>query len=249
MIKQTIALALIASSVAVGGNAAAEEETSRKGLYGMGSGALAGALLGGPIGAGIGALVGVAIGETVNTQDELSARAQQFSGQVDTLEAQLSASRRENGSLRSERQQLRSEMAQLAELRHSSPLSGNLALDVLFRTGSDQLEPVNGARLAELGAALKAFPNLQITLEGHADLRGPAEANLALSAQRTETVKQALVAAGVPVEHIAAQPLGESKARAASGDLDGLALDRRVSIQLQLKPQRAPREHALNLTL
>jgi sortase system peptidoglycan-associated protein len=248
MIKQAIAFTLIASSVALGGNAAAEE-TSRKGLYGMGSGALAGALLGGPLGAGIGAIVGVAIGETANSQSQLSERAQQFSAQVDTLESQLADSRRENGSLRSERQQLRTEVAQLAELRQSSPLSGKLALDVLFRTGSDQLEPTNDARLAELGTALKAFPNLQITLEGHADQRGPEDANLALSAQRTEAVKQALIAAGVPAERIDANPLGESRARAARGDADGLALDRRVSIQLQLKPQREPREHALNLTL
>lgn len=248
MFKKTLTTALVVSSLAMGNAQAAEAGSSKQSVIGLGAGAVAGAIVGGPIGLGLGAMLGAILGDKLHTEDAMSEQASRHLAQQAALESQLADVRQQNGTLQAERQRLSREVAQLAELRSSRTLQGSLAMDVLFRTGSDQLEPGAAARLAELGEALQSFPNLQIRLEGHTDLRGSKDANLKLSAQRIEAVKQALAAVGVPAERIETLALGEAKARAGVADADGLALDRRVSIQLELQPE-APAEHALSLKL
>ena len=58
---------------------------------------------------------------------------------------------------------------------------------------------------------LKQHPNIRITLEGHCDERGSTEYNLALGSNRADTVKNALVQAGVPGNRIKTISYGKEK--------------------------------------
>jgi outer membrane protein OmpA-like peptidoglycan-associated protein len=67
-----------------------------------------------------------------------------------------------------------------------------------------------------------------VTLTGYADASGDANYNLALSQRRSEAVRHALVASGVPADAISIEAEGESQ---TTGDV---ANDRRVELRLML---------------
>jgi len=230
MFKQTIATALIVSTVGLNvAQAAGPELDHSEGAIGFLSGAAAGALLGGPFGLVAGAAAGALLAEGYAERRELTAQLTEYQVQVKTLDSELTAARDENAALARERERL---SRQLARLGQRAALETRLAMDVLFRTNSPSLTEDARAQIAQLGETLREFPNVRVRLEGHADRRGAAEANLKLAAARAETIRRILIDAGVAADRIETVALGAERARADRNDPDGLALDRRVSIQL-----------------
>jgi OmpA family len=73
-----------------------------------------------------------------------------------------------------------------------------VAYVLYFQTGSTELDPKSRDDLAAATAAAKGTANVDISVVGHADATGADAYNLALSLRRAETVRQALVSAGVP---------------------------------------------------
>ncbi len=71
-----------------------------------------------------------------------------------------------------------------------------------FQTGSTELDPTSRADLAAATAAAKGTANVDLSVVGHADATGSDPYNFALSLRRAETVRAALVAAGVPSDII-----------------------------------------------
>jgi len=71
---------------------------------------------------------------------------------------------------------------------------------------ADQLSAVQGD-----ADFLKQHPNLQFTIEGHCDERGSTEYNLALGDNRANSVKNALVQAGVSAANIHTISYGKEK--------------------------------------
>ncbi|WP_373510782.1 OmpA family protein, partial [Thiocapsa sp.] len=90
---------------------------------------------------------------------------------------------------------------------------------------SDDLPSLD--RIAEL---LVAHPNLDVRIEGHTDSQGDAMTNLALSQQRAEAVKQALVERGVAASRLTAEGLGPERAIADNATPAGRAQNRRVEV-------------------
>jgi outer membrane protein OmpA-like peptidoglycan-associated protein len=66
-----------------------------------------------------------------------------------------------------------------------------------FQTGLTELDPRSRGNFAAAIAAAKGTANVDISVVGHADATGSDPYNLALSLRRAETVRDALVAAGV----------------------------------------------------
>jgi peptidoglycan-associated lipoprotein len=126
----------------------------------------------------------------------------------------------------------------LAELERRQALTRALELEVLFRTDSSALAEEYATRIRRLAALLRAQPGLGIRLDGHADARGDAAHNEALSAARAAAVRAALVAQGVAPSRIAANHHGARAARVPADDPDAQALDRRVVIRLAPGPAR-----------
>jgi outer membrane protein OmpA-like peptidoglycan-associated protein len=61
-------------------------------------------------------------------------------------------------------------------------------------------------------------------------VRGTQKYNDALSTARAESVRDALVRAGMPAERIVLTSEGSADATATDQDADGMALDRRVAL-------------------
>ena len=71
-----------------------------------------------------------------------------------------------------------------------------------FQSGLTELDPRSRGDLAAATAAGKGISNVDISVVGHADATGSDAYNSALSLKRAQTVRDALVAAGIPSDVI-----------------------------------------------
>ena len=98
-----------------------------------------------------------------------------------------------------------------------------------FGSGSAALTAPAQASLRELAARLRGGDG-RISVEGHTDGQGEADANLALSRRRAEAVRRALEDAGLPAARLEATGWGEARPVADDATADGRARNRRVEI-------------------
>ncbi len=100
-----------------------------------------------------------------------------------------------------------------------------------FDTGRAQLKAASQATLKELAQTLQDNPALQITLVGHTDDVGGAEANMKLSEARARAVAEALtLSAGVAPDRLSARGAGQTLPLAPNTDEVGRAKNRRVEV-------------------
>lgn len=98
-----------------------------------------------------------------------------------------------------------------------------------FASGSATLTAPAQASLRELAAVLRGG-GAHVSVEGHTDGQGEAEANLVLSRRRAESVRRALEDAGLPAARLEAVGWGELHPVADDSDAAGRARNRRVEI-------------------
>lgn len=113
---------------------------------------------------------------------------------------------------------------------------GSLA-DFIAQAGSDRVrfaydsyEIDDTARniLTRQAQWLGQYPNVRITVEGHADERGTREYNLALGDRRAEAAKNFLAAQGVSTARIATISYGKERPEADGADEAAYAINRRA---------------------
>lgn len=109
---------------------------------------------------------------------------------------------------------------------------GRIALyGIYFDTGKATLKPESDAQLAEMAKLLSAQPQLNVYVVGHTDTQGALDANLLLSKQRAEAVRDALVARyKVASARIAPQGVGPLSPVATNANDAGRAKNRRVEL-------------------
>jgi len=119
-------------------------------------------------------------------------------------------------------------------------LSMNLSGDVLFDYDKAALKPEAEQALKKVAVVLSQFPESKVTVEGYTDSRGTKAANMQLSRERAQAVKDWLVKnGGVLATNISTKGLGEQYPVAPNTNKDGTdnplgrALNRRVSIILE----------------
>lgn len=222
--KHAVVITALAAALTANGSASADQSNDeiREGA-GFGLGALIGSLAG-PVGMAFGAATGALIARNEIKEEKLAlSQAERVAA-----EAELVASQ--------------SAMAQLKESIVASNDSKGLfkgglearhySLEVLFRTASHDIESKYRPALNDLATLLDEHPELAVNLEGHSDNRGDADYNLALSERRIDAVKQALIDHGVGGDRITATAHGEAQSAGAERDIDGWALERRVSVSV-----------------
>lgn len=131
-------------------------------------------------------------------------------------------------------QQISSLTRQLENLQLRETESGVVVTlgDVLFASGQVQLVEGGRSSLEEVVDLLQTEPEKKIRVEGHTDSSGDADANLALSEQRANAVREALISLGVAAERVTATGMGEDFPIASNEDEEGRAQNRRVDVIL-----------------
>ena len=102
-----------------------------------------------------------------------------------------------------------------------------------FDVDSDHLRADAKAPVDQLTAALTANPQWNVSIEGHTDSTGDAAHNLQLSQLRAESVKAALVSAGIASKRLTTIGLGQTKPVASNETEIGRAQNRRVEVVRQ----------------
>ena len=80
---------------------------------------------------------------------------------------------------------------------------------------------------------LRADRNRRVNLEGHTDERGGSEYNLALGQKRSDAVRRALSALGVPEAQMESVSFGKEKPAAQGSDESAYSQNRRAALNYQ----------------
>ena len=241
---KSIAAAFVLATAIGSAPALAQDEApdaSARAARANGIGAVAGAVLGGLVGGPPGAIAGLALGGIASDWQQQSRLALEFEQRVDVLaieRAELIADQqRSKVQLAALGRTLEAERDAAARAGDAALLAHGLEFAVAFRTSSADLPEDVGAGLEALAQLIQAVPSLEVHLDGYADPRGSSEFNHGLSLARAEAVRDRLVAAGVEPRRIQLTAYGASASPSAGevADPDGWALQRRVSVRLEVR--------------
>ena len=223
--------AVLAGAAAVWPAYACGEEPgagSKQSDIGAVTGFAVGAAAGGPIGAMVGVAVGALLGDRYHRQAQSTA----------ALAQDLDNSESERGRLTQDVARLDTSLgeAQAKSAQLDATLKGTdqLGLDVSYRTDDDALSTQALPPLLKLGALVQAIPQARVRVAGYADPRGSDAHNDELSLRRAQGVAAALMSAGVAPERIRIEAHGKTESSSAAGDLDAYALERRVTVRVEL---------------
>jgi outer membrane protein OmpA-like peptidoglycan-associated protein len=99
-----------------------------------------------------------------------------------------------------------------------------------FETADSTLSPPSQRVLNDVAAILRAHPNARVQIQGFTDNSGSAQVNMALSQQRAESVRSALIQQGVAPDHVTARGFGANNPIADNAAPTGRAENRRTDI-------------------
>jgi outer membrane protein OmpA-like peptidoglycan-associated protein len=106
---------------------------------------------------------------------------------------------------------------------------------ITFDTDKATLTPESTVQVTNIAEILKAFPNVKIKIGGYTDNTGDANHNLTLSGERANTVKNALVAAGIDASRLEAKGYGSEHPVATNETEEGRQQNRRIDVQVTAK--------------
>ena len=99
---------------------------------------------------------------------------------------------------------------------------------IYFDTDRYNVDTADAAALQTQAAYLSQYPNLTVTIEGHADERGTREYNLALGERRANAAKNYLVSIGIAANRIRTVSYGEERPVATASTPQAWAQNRRA---------------------
>ncbi len=108
--------------------------------------------------------------------------------------------------------------------------------DVLFDSGKYTLKPGAREKLAKVSGIILAHPGLNLQIEGHTDSVGSEEYNQRLSEKRANSVRDYLVAQGLPADAVSAKGLGKSAPVTTNDTPVGRQQNRRVEMVVSGEP-------------
>jgi peptidoglycan-associated lipoprotein len=111
----------------------------------------------------------------------------------------------------------------------------NISSDrILFDTDQSDIDAADQATLQSQATYLRQYPQVRVTIEGHADERGTREYNLALGERRANAAKNYLVTLGIPESRVSTISFGKERPEATGSDESAWAQNRRaVTVTVQ----------------
>lgn len=109
----------------------------------------------------------------------------------------------------------------------------NVGDRIFFETDSTNLTASARATLENQSTWLEQYPNLGVTIEGHADERGTREYNLALGERRANSVKNYLVALGVSPSRVTTLSYGKERPAVPGSNQSAWSQNRRGVTKVQ----------------
>jgi outer membrane protein OmpA-like peptidoglycan-associated protein len=179
-----------------------------------------------------------AAGEATRQAELTSAKEAQMKAEADAKQAaeqaRTQAAKEEAERARAATAALRAQLLQqlnsvLQTTDSPRGLVVNMA-DVLFDFGKYDLKTDTKIKLAKLGGIIQAHPGLQLAIEGHTDNIGSDEANMKLSQQRADAVRDFLVQQGLTSDTVSAVGMGKTDPVADNSTNEGRQKNRRVEI-------------------
>jgi len=181
---------------------------------------------------------------TVSDRDEQVA---ELNAEIKKLEAQLGGASEDRLALQkrlSAQERLRDNISRVEAMfsgdegrvyREANRLVMSLNA-ISFRSGKSAIEPASFPVLAKVGDAIKLFPNASFTVEGHTDNQGSDSANLLLSQDRADAVRQYLISnLGVDAEKVTSIGYGKARPIANNETESGRARNRRIDIAITIE--------------
>jgi outer membrane protein OmpA-like peptidoglycan-associated protein len=120
-------------------------------------------------------------------------------------------------------------------------LGSTFRLDgVLFDVDKSRLQDVSHIALDKLVALLQRYPEMEIEVQGHTDSDGKPEHNMALSGDRSRSVRTYLIEHGIAGGRVQTKGYGQTVPIAPNTTIQGKQLNRRVMVKvLKLGVERA----------
>jgi OOP family OmpA-OmpF porin len=118
------------------------------------------------------------------------------------------------------------------------PVDGNLwfSMDgITFDTDKATLTQESSVQARNIAEILKAFPKVKIKIGGYTDNTGDANANLTLSTDRANTVKNSLVVMGIDLSRLDAKGYGSEHPVASNDTPEGRQQNRRIDVNVTAK--------------
>ncbi len=106
---------------------------------------------------------------------------------------------------------------------------------VQFDTGKATLKSESYRVLDQIVDILQRYPNYILSIEGHTDNTGSAQANESLSKRRAKACYDYLVGRGISTTRVSHQGFGEARPIADNSTLNGRTLNRRVEFNVILR--------------
>ncbi len=113
-------------------------------------------------------------------------------------------------------------------------------LRVDFDSGSDALS-AKAKRALDALLPLLRKTKVPVEISGHTDNQGDAQANMALSVRRAQSVRTYFISKGIPEERLVARGLGQTQPLASNATQKGRGKNRRIEFFVEgLRPKREP---------
>lgn len=170
--------------------------------------------------------------QALQTQlDSLESRLGGISDERRAMEQQLASQARERERFARVESMFSSEQAQV--LRKSGDIIIRL-VGTSFPVGKATIEPYVFGLLKTVMAAVRVYPEAQVTIEGHTDAFGGDELNMRLSQERADAVRAYMLAnMEISESRIAATGYGETQPIANNETKEGRAKNRRIDLVLR----------------
>ncbi|MBL8267310.1 OmpA family protein [Steroidobacter sp.] len=109
-------------------------------------------------------------------------------------------------------------------------------MGISFPSGRSTIDGSSAALMRKVQQALARFPGASVLIEGHTDANGSDSANLILSQDRADAVKQYLVSQlGADAEKVSSIGYGEARPVATNETAAGRARNRRIDLVIHLQ--------------